>query len=131
MLTLDTKNFPEGPERYAVPADRSFIFATGIENSYPTIRGRDGATVRVDQMAKSGHYDRWREDFGLVRELDIEYLRYGPPYHLTHLGPGRYDWSFADETFRRVEAARHHPDRRPLSLRCAGLDWRLPEQGMA
>jgi len=58
MLTLDTKNFPEGPERYAVPADRSFIFATGIENSYPTIRGRDGATVRVDQMAKSGHYAR-------------------------------------------------------------------------
>ncbi len=102
MLTLDTKNFPEGPERYAVPADRSFIFATGIENSYPTIRGRDGATVRVDQMAKSGHYDRWREDFGLVRELDIEYLRYGPPYHLTHLGPGRYDWSFADETFAEL-----------------------------
>lgn len=87
MLTLDTKAFPEEPERYAVPSDRSFIFATGVENSYPTIRGRDGTTVRVDQMAKSGHYERWQEDFALVQELGIEYLRYGPPYHLTHLGP--------------------------------------------
>ncbi len=66
LLTLDTESFPERPEPYAVPANRSFIFATGIENSYPTILGRDGSSVRVDQMAKSGHYDRWAEDFALV-----------------------------------------------------------------
>ena len=39
------------------------------------------------------------EDFALVRELGLEYLRYGPPYYSTHKGPGSYDWSFADETF--------------------------------
>ena len=76
-----------------------FMFATGIENSYPTIRLPDGTTKRVDEMAKTGHYERWREDFGLVRELGIDFLRYGPPYFSTHLGPGRYDWHFADETF--------------------------------
>jgi hypothetical protein len=31
--------------------------------------------------------------------MGIEHLRYGPPYYRCHLGPGRYDWSFADETF--------------------------------
>ena len=79
-----------------------FLFATGIENSYPVVTGRDGRDLRVDEMAKAAHYDRWREDFELVKELGLEYLRYGPPYYKTHLGPGRYDWSFADETFAEL-----------------------------
>jgi len=41
---------------------------------------------------------RWQEDFHLVRELGIPFLRYGPPYHLAHVGPGHYDWSFSDIT---------------------------------
>jgi beta-glucosidase/6-phospho-beta-glucosidase/beta-galactosidase len=75
-----------------------FMFATGIECSYPTVVLPDGRRKRVDEMEKTGHYQRWREDFALVKELGIEYLRYGPPYYRTHLGPGRYDWAFADET---------------------------------
>lgn len=75
------------------------MFATGIENSYPTIQLPDGRVERVDEMEKTRHYQRWRDDFCLVKELGIEYLRYGPPYHKTHTGPGRYDWEFADETF--------------------------------
>ena len=77
-----------------------FMFGTGIENSYPTI---NGGRTRVDEMAKCDHYKRWREDFDLVRDLNIGYLRYGPPIHLTWLGDGRYDWSFCDETFRYLE----------------------------
>jgi beta-glucosidase/6-phospho-beta-glucosidase/beta-galactosidase len=76
-----------------------FMFATGIENSYPTIGLSDGTMYRVDEMAKTRHYECWREDFQLVKEMGIEHLRYGPPYYRCHLGPGRYDWSFADETF--------------------------------
>jgi beta-glucosidase/6-phospho-beta-glucosidase/beta-galactosidase len=76
-----------------------FMFATGIENSYPTVALPDGTTMRVDEMEKTGHYERWREDFELVVEMGIPFLRFGPPYYRTHLGPGRYDWSFADETF--------------------------------
>jgi beta-glucosidase len=78
------------------------MFATGIENSYPTIQLPDGRVQRVDEMEKTGHYQRWREDFALMRELGLEYLRYGPPYYRTHLGPGRYDWAFADETFAEL-----------------------------
>jgi beta-glucosidase/6-phospho-beta-glucosidase/beta-galactosidase len=81
-----------------------FMFATGIENSYPTVQLKDGRIIRVDEMAKTGHYARWRDDFALVKELGIPYLRYGPPYYRTHLGPGRYDWSFADDTFHALRA---------------------------
>ncbi len=79
--------------------DGRFIFATGIECSYPTITGRDGSRRRIDELEKCFHYERWREDLGLVRELGITYLRYGPPYYRMHLGPGAYDWSFSDEVF--------------------------------
>ncbi len=83
--------------------ERPFMFATGIENSYPTIAGEDGKSKRVDEMAKCFHYERWREDFQLVKDLGLEYLRYGPPYYSTHKGPGQYDWSFADETFNALQ----------------------------
>ena len=80
----------------------SFLFATGIENSYPVITGKDGRDKRRDQMAEGRHYEHWRDDFRLVIELGLEYLRYGPPYYKVHLGPDRYDWSFADETFAEL-----------------------------
>ena len=43
-----------------------------------------------------------------VEELGIRFLRYGPPLHRTWLGPGRYDWEFADLTFGDLLPARHH-----------------------
>jgi hypothetical protein len=70
-----------------------FMFATGIECSYPTL---DGGRWRVDEMAACGHYRYWRRDLELVHALGIRYLRYGPPLHEIYLGPGRYDWSFMD-----------------------------------
>ena len=72
-----------------------FMFATGIENSYPTIRN---GSHRVDEMDLCSHYDRWKEDFDLVDEQNIDYLRYGPPIHKTWLGDGVYDWEFSDLT---------------------------------
>jgi beta-glucosidase/6-phospho-beta-glucosidase/beta-galactosidase len=89
---------PAAPFRgAATPA--TFLFATGIENSAPTIQ--DGRRRR-DQMAECGFYQRWREDFALVRELGIGFLRYGPQLHLTLTGADRRDWSFADETFAEL-----------------------------
>lgn len=80
-----------------------FMFATGIENSYPTILLPDGKTKRVDEMEKAGHYIHYKEDFRLVAETGIKYLRYGPPYYNVHKGPGQYDWSFTDESFRAIK----------------------------
>jgi beta-glucosidase/6-phospho-beta-glucosidase/beta-galactosidase len=80
-----------------------FLFATGIENSYPVIRLPDGRQQRVDEMEKTGHYLRWKDDLALVRELGVDALRYGPPYYRVHLGPGRYDWEFTDQVFAEIQ----------------------------
>jgi len=72
------------------------MFATGIENSVPTI---NNGRTRIDEMEKCGFYKHWRTDFELVRDLDIRYLRYGPAIHTTFLGSNRFDWEFSDLTF--------------------------------
>jgi beta-glucosidase/6-phospho-beta-glucosidase/beta-galactosidase len=76
------------------------MFATGIENSIPKIKGN---TVRVDEMEVCGHYKHWKTDFDICEDVGIRYLRYGPPLHTTLLGPGKYDWSFADMTFGELK----------------------------
>ena len=80
-------------------APGTFLFATGIECSYPTI---GNGTVRRDLLAECGHYDRYQQDLRLVRDLGLRVLRYGLPYYRTHLGPGRYDWDFADRALEQV-----------------------------
>src|SRR6476619_2578478 len=76
------------------------MFATGIENSIPTI---NHGKTRVDEMEVCGHYERWREDFDCVQEVGINYLRYGPPIHKTYLGPNTFDWEFSDLTFAELQ----------------------------
>ena len=71
----------------------NFMFATGIECSYPTIA--HGKTRR-DLLAECDHYTRYQEDLGLVKELGLKVLRYGLPYYTIQQAPGQYDWEFAD-----------------------------------
>ncbi len=82
-----------------------FMFATGIENSYPKIaNGR-----RIDQMEKCGHYEHWRRDFELVAEMQLKYVRWGPALHRTFLGPGQYDFSWCDEAMAALQELDIHP----------------------
>ena len=76
------------------------MFATGIENSIPTI---DGGRTRVDQMESCGHYKHWRTDFDCVEELGIHFLRFGPPLHRTFRAPDRFDWEFSDITLEDLK----------------------------
>ena len=77
----------------------TFFFATGIENSYPTIANGN----RIDQMDKCGHYARWEDDFALVKEMGLNALRYGPAYYRTHVAPDRYCWESCDEPMLRLK----------------------------
>ena len=78
------------------------MFATGIENSYPDHRRPDGKTKRVDEM------EQLRPLPPLARGLParegtrhrVSALR--PAVLPTHIGPGRYDWAFTDETFNAL-----------------------------
>jgi beta-glucosidase/6-phospho-beta-glucosidase/beta-galactosidase len=84
----------------------AFMFATGVENSDPTI---EGGRVRVDEMEKCGHYKHWRTDFDCVQDLGIYFLRYGIPIHKTWLGPNKYDWEFTDLAFNELHRRRLIP----------------------
>ncbi len=82
-----------------------FMFATGIENSYPTIAGG----VRVDEMDKCGHYARWREDLALVREVGATHLRWGPALYKTFTAPGRYEWGWTDDVLAQMRELELEP----------------------
>ena len=123
---LDAAISLDAPLRPQLAASQGFLFATGIENSAPTIQG---GRVRRDQMAECGHYDRWREDFALVQEIgcDVAALRPAAAHHAAR--PGLHDWSFADESFaelRRLGICRSST----LPFRRARLDRRFPEPGL-
>ncbi len=75
-----------------------FMFAVGIECSCPVIEGG----VRVDELASTGHYEMWKKDFKLVRELGLRYLRYGPPIYRIFKAPGQFDWEFTDQAMNEI-----------------------------
>jgi beta-glucosidase/6-phospho-beta-glucosidase/beta-galactosidase len=84
----------------------NFMFATGIECSYPTIKH---GKVRRDLLRECDHYNRYKEDLGLVKELGINFLRYGLPYYSIHKEPGKFDWSFADEAMAEMKRLKITP----------------------
>jgi beta-glucosidase/6-phospho-beta-glucosidase/beta-galactosidase len=91
------------PRRRTQERERSnsgFLFATGIECSYPTT---ENGRWRRDELQATRHYERWSEDFELAREVGITHIRYGPPLHLVFTGPGKYDWSWIDDSMRELE----------------------------
>ncbi|MGE5062536.1 MAG: family 1 glycosylhydrolase [Myxococcales bacterium] len=94
------RRFSKGPKRRQ--GSTGFMFATGIECSYPTI---DNGTWRRDEMQSTSHYEMWQKDFELAREIGITHIRYGPPLHLIFEGPGRYDWTYSDP---QMEELREH-----------------------
>jgi len=75
----------------------AFMFATGVENSSPTL---NAGKLRIDEMEKCGHYKHWRTDLDLVQDLGIQFLRYGVPYYKVHLAPDHFDWEFSDLVYK-------------------------------
>ena len=100
---------PRGRDRKPVYSERrpdGFMFATGIECSYPTIeQGR----WRRDEMDSTRHYSMWQHDFLLAREIGITHIRYGPPLHLIFEGPGRYNWDYCDPQLEELRDAGPEP----------------------
>ena len=82
------------------PQGAGFIFAAGIECSYPTI---EQGQWRRDEMREMRHYEYWQRDFELAREIGITHLRCGPPLHLVFPGPSQYCWDLVDEPMTELE----------------------------
>ena len=73
-----------------------FIWATGIEDTFvPQVRPGHRA---LDEYQLMGHYEHWREDLALARELGVKAIRWGVPwYRIEPFQPGLFDWRWTDE----------------------------------
>jgi beta-glucosidase len=105
MTTIEAPSAGRGAEPAPAPTpalevDHGFVVATGIECSAPLVDGR-----RVDELVKTGHVERYAEDFHLARGLGVEYLRYGIPFHLVNPAPGRFEWSWVDQALTACREA--------------------------
>jgi beta-glucosidase/6-phospho-beta-glucosidase/beta-galactosidase len=97
---------PSVPRQISRTPDRGrgnphgFMFATGLECSYPTI---ENGRWRRDQLESTRHYRHWQQDFELCRQVGVTHLRYGPPLHLTFPGPGKWDWAWIDDAMAELQ----------------------------
>lgn len=75
------------------PAD--FLWATGIEDTFvPQTRPGHRA---LDEYQLMGHYQHWRTDLALARELGVRAIRWGIPWYRVEPIQGEFDWSWVDE----------------------------------
>jgi beta-glucosidase/6-phospho-beta-glucosidase/beta-galactosidase len=73
-----------------------FLWATGIEDTFvPQTRPGHRA---LDEYQLMGHYDHWREDLALVRDLGLKVVRWGVPwYRVEPFQRGEFDWRWTDQ----------------------------------
>jgi beta-glucosidase len=77
------------------PHPRDFIWAGGIEDTFvPQTRPGHRA---LDEYELLGHYEHWREDIALARDLGMSALRWGVPWYRVEPERGRFDWSWIDQ----------------------------------
>lgn len=77
------------------PNPGEFIWASGIENTFiPQSRPGYRPLEEYDLM---GHYDNWREDLALARQLGLQAIRWGVPWYRVEPEQGRFDWSWTDQ----------------------------------
>ena len=74
--------------------DDGFVVATGIECSAPVVRGN----IRQDELVKTGHWERYEQDYALVSSFGIRYVRWGVPFHVVAVSDRvtDFDWRWTD-----------------------------------
>lgn len=100
-----------------------FAVACGEEASDPWVH-HEGADVRVDELAASGHLERQDGDLADVAGLGVRVWRYGMPWRLTEVEPGRYDWTLWD---RALAACDRHGLTPVIDLCHFGLPDHYPD----
>jgi beta-glucosidase len=74
-----------------------FFWAAGIEDTF--ITAPYPATGRtLDEYELTQHYEKWRDDIGLMREIGVSHARYGIPWHRINPQANAWNWEFADKT---------------------------------
>lgn len=72
-----------------------FLWAAGVENTFvPQVRSGHRS---LDEYELMGHYENWREDLTLARDLGLGSMRWGVPWYKVEPEQGKFDWSWTDE----------------------------------
>jgi len=85
---------------HAVPTTvPKFYWGVGIENCWiaQTDPQRDGNRRLLDVFLQMQHYEKWKEDLDLVKEVGFNTIRYSIPWYKAEPKPGVYDWSWIDK----------------------------------
>ena len=82
-----------------------FVVATGLECSAPLVAGG----IRQDELRKTGHWDRYVEDFRLIAGMGVRFVRYGIPFHVVGAPRGRFDWEWTDRALLALREADLEP----------------------
>lgn len=77
------------------PRPEDFIWASGIENTFVP-QSRPGYRP-LEEYELMGHYDHWRQDLALVRDLGLNAIRWGVPWYRVEPEKGVFDWSWTDQ----------------------------------
>ena len=93
--------------------DEGFVVATGFECSAPVVAG-----ARMDELVKTGHWQRYAEDFQLAHSLGIRYARLAVPFHVVAVtdNPSDFDWRWTDNALSAARDARYRANARPISF---------------
>jgi len=76
-------------------AAEDFLWAGGIENTFvPQVRPGHRS---LDEYELMGHYEHWREDLHLAKDLGLKALRWGVPWYKVEPEPNKFDWSWTDQ----------------------------------
>ncbi|NJO81915.1 MAG: family 1 glycosylhydrolase [Blastochloris sp.] len=73
----------------------NFFWATGIEDTFVP-QARSGMRP-LDEYELMGHYEHWRADLDVARDLGARAIRWGIPWYRVEPQPGVFDWSWTDQ----------------------------------
>jgi beta-glucosidase/6-phospho-beta-glucosidase/beta-galactosidase len=88
-------------KRFSPPWDHEkhkasdFIWAAGIEDTFVPQERRGHRAL--DEYELMGHYQHWKEDLDLCRELGLQALRWGVPWYRVERESGSFDWRWVDD----------------------------------
>jgi beta-glucosidase len=82
------------------PQPSDFIWAGGIEDTFvPQTRPGHRA---LDEYELMGHYEHWREDLTMAKDLGLRAIRWGVPWYKVEPQRGQFDWAWVDQVLSHV-----------------------------
>lgn len=72
-----------------------FIWAAGIEDTF--VPQTKPGHRSLDEYELMGHYENWKTDLDLCRDLGLRALRWGVPWYKVEPEKGRFEWHWVDE----------------------------------